>query len=283
MEFNLDRENIGPIIAYFKHMIYLNHSAIETIEITESLSPISAQQLQAAKACSLQMNRMCNTFEYLIKDDENKDRSVLQNFEVKSLMEDVISQFSSTISGVRSVNIDFKTELSENEVIMLDKSKFELIILNILYCLIRDDLDKAKKIFKISISLTESKNKDRVIFTIRDNGAPLFEEEEEKPKLGYGQADSKRFSVETVKKFSLSVAQKSAKQMDGEVVYTSLKGGNRFVVSLPKMQDAPYRVSSISLYVPTYSYYNELFADIKLERILERIIKEFGGEEASLK
>lgn len=282
MEFNLDRESIGPLIAYFKHMIYLNHSAIEAIEIAESLSPMSAQQLQAAKTCSLQMNRLCNTFEYLIKDDENKEKKVPQNFEVKSLVEDVISQFLSTISGVRSVEIDLDAELSENEVIMLDKSRFELVILNILYCLIRDDFDKTKKTFKISISLSENKTKDRVIFTIRDKAEPLFKEKEEKLKLGYLGDEDKRLSADAVKRFSLSVAKKSANQMDGEVVYTALKGGNRFVVSLPKMQSTPCRVSSISIYVPTYSYYNELFADIKLERILERIIKELGGEEAAL-
>ncbi|MBQ9737234.1 MAG: HAMP domain-containing histidine kinase [Clostridia bacterium] len=280
MRFNFDKNTLYSLIAYFKHMIYLNYTAIQEIELRESLSTVSAHHLQAAKFCDLQLNRMCNIFEYLMDDEPDVDKKKLQSFEVGDLVDEIASQFSSATSGVRPLSVEVKTKIQDGAVIMIDKLKFELIVLNILYCCVKERVHKKNDNVKITISVSETK--DKVVFTIRDNNPALVSEPADDvfAMPAMFEEGNATLQAETLMRFSLNVALKSVQQMKGELLYTPLKGGNRFVVRLPKAQESLHRASSPAIYVPTYSYYNELFADIRLERILEKIIQEFGNEGA---
>ena len=280
MRFDFDKNTLDSLVAYFKHMIYLNYTSIQEIELRESLSTVSAHHLQAAKFCDLQLNRMCNVFEYLTDEEQELDKKKLQSFEVADLVDEIASQFSSAVSGVRPLSVEVKTKIQDGAVIMVDKLKFELIVLNILYCCIKGRAHKKNDNVKITISVSETK--DKVVFTIRDNNPALVSEPAEDvfavPAIS--AEENVDLQAEILMRCSLNVALKSVQQMKGELLHTPLKGGNRFVVRLPKAQESLYRASSPAIYVPTYSYYNELFADIRLESILEKIIQEFGGEGA---
>ena len=213
-------------------------------------------------------------------DESDVDKKKLQSFEVADLVDQIASQFSSAVSGVRALSVEVKTKIQDGAVIMIDKLKFELIMLNILYCCIKERARKKNDNVKITISVSETK--DKVVFTIRDNNPALVSEQAEDvfavpTTFEEGNAT---LQAETLMRFSLNVALKSVQQMKGELLYSPLKGGNRFVVKLPKSQEVLYRANSPAIYVPTYSYYNEIFADIRLERILEKIIEEFGNEGA---
>lgn len=281
MALKLDNNMSNSVIASFKHMIYLNHRAIESIECTEQLSTVGLNKLRAAKLCNLQMSRMCNIVEYLLNSDSRTAEKHLENFEIENLIEEITKSFCATVSSYTSVNAEFHTNLKGNASILIDKATFELVILNILYCCLKNRADGRPAPVKLSISATE--NKDNVVFHIRDNNPNLEPDIVESIFTASTPAFESLhdWTFGTLISLSLRVAYKSAEQLNGSVVYTPLKSGNRFDISLPKYNhiDNIHTIQSLVPYIPTRSYYDELFADVKLEFVLKEIIDCFGNPE----
>ncbi len=277
MYFNFGESNLLSMISNLKHMVRLNYTAIEAVEFREPLSAVSAQQLQLAKFCDLQLNRMCNIIEYLM-EKHPADKKAIQSFYIKDIIEGITEQFYLAISRCKDVNIEIDIRTNEKADIMIDKSKFELVFLNILYCCIKDREEDKNRKTKIIVTVSESKG--RVLFRIRDNKLPLrLGDKEDVFAMPEMTGDASRdLSAEALIYFSLHVADKAASEMEGTLRHTPLKSGNRFDINLPKEHKGVYRANSTAEYLPTYSYYNEFVADIKI-KIFEKIIQELEGGE----
>lgn len=278
MEFKLDENTTGSILATFKHMVRLNYNAIEAIEMDEALSVTSIHHLHAAKFCTQQMNRMCNIIECLISSDSDITEHRLENFEIANLLKEINDKFRSSLSGYISVNTELSIKLKDCTSILIDKSRFEIMFLNLLYCCLKKRPVGKPVQLKISLSVTE--NKDFFVFHIRDNSQTLSPDIisglQSTPSPSFENIND--WSSATLISLSLRVAHKTVHRMGGSIVYTPLKSGNRFDISLPKFVEAKtYSLCAPVPYIPTHSYFNETFADIKLEYVLQKLINSLEG------
>ncbi len=272
MRLNFDENITACMISTFKNMSLLSYNSAVSIEIEESLSVNGQKNINTLKLCAVQANRLCNMLSFLTCPD-TPDNDRLESFEIENLLSEIASRFSKTVAAYSPVVTECKVQSKQPLSILVKKTNFELIILNILYCLLKIRPEKKNTPLKISISATE--NKDSIVFRIKDNGNPLnseiidaaFSDSVSLPR------DINDRSLSTMVSLSIKVALKSAKQMSGSLEYKPLKSGNRFDITLPKeVPGAANRFHSPVRYIPTSYYYDETFADISLESILQKVV-----------
>ena len=272
MSSDFDNNTLMSAISYFKHVTRLGNDSLEFLEINESLSVFGMRHVNLLKHSLFQMNRMFNVIEYLASADSSWEEQKIETFDIERLLDEIVNRFYLTVSDYTEVNIDWQATLKGSYSIDINKSKFELAILNLLYCCLKKNPDIKSRPLKIHISATE--NKERIVFHVRDNKKPLSQDiidsinDLSVPSL----EEISDQSFKTLVSLSLRVAYKSVREMGGELTYTPLKSGNRFDISLPKfVPQARMSFRSPSHYTPTYSYYNEVFADVILEEVIKTI------------
>ena len=281
MALQLDENFLTSMISTLKDVACLSYNSIGALEMNENLSVVGQNHLNALKFCTLQTNRLCNVLNFLMNSNPDDDEQILENFEVENLINEIINRFTQSVSAYSPVSAEAHINLKDTISIILNKAKFELIFLNILYCCIKKTPGSKTVPLKLSIYVTE--NKDNIVFHIHSIGTSLTNEFVDNVLFGPGPlpGDISDNSFATLISISLNVAQKAAKQIGGRVSHTALKRGNRFDIYLPKFQNklSGYSVYSTVPYIPTYRYYNEIFADIRLEALLQNIVDELekGG------
>lgn len=272
MGLNFDENITASMISTFKNMALLSYNSAISIEIEESLSVNGQKNINTLKLCAVQTNRLCNMLSFLM-NPETSDNDRLESFEIENLLSEIASNFSKTVAAYSPVITECSVQSKRPLSILIKKTKFELIILNILYCLLKIRPERKNAPLKILISATENKNS--IIFHIKDNGNPLSPEiiEAAFSDLVSLPRDINDRSFATMVSLSIKVALKSAKQLSGSLEYKPLKSGNRFDITLPK--EAPEATNSFRSpvrYIPTPYYYDETFADITLEAILQKVV-----------
>ncbi len=280
MNFDFNVNVLNSVFSTFKHMLSQSYEVQEVVGACEGLSAVAHRHLSASMLYNRHMHRICNVVDYLINSDTKPQEQSLQSFEVKNLISEILRSFEETVASYSPVTIDLSVNLKGTSSILLSKSHFELVILNLLYCCIKTKPDRKSTPVKISISVTENKN--NIVFHIRDNNK-CINMDEVNASLGDSPLffkDTEACAFATLIALSLRVAQKSAEEMNGSFVHTPLKHGNRYDIHLPKLVNAPtYMLCSPVPYVPTYAYYTEFFADLKLEAILKKVISCFDEED----
>ncbi len=272
MNFNFNINIFNSLNSTLRHMSYNSYQSQEIVDSCESLSTMQRRHLNASMLYTQHINRICNIVDYLINSEPDIQEQTLENFEIENIIGEIVNRFEQTVSSCSPVSVDLTVNLKGTNSILLSKSHFELVILNLLYCCIKTNPNKKSKPVKISISVTENKND--IVFHIRNNNESLDIDEinasfESAP--AFEGIDTLSFA--TLIALSLRAAQKSTKEMNGTLVCTPLKHGNRYDLHLPKLVNTPaYMLCSPVPYVPTYAYYNQFFADLKLVPILEQII-----------
>ena len=280
MNLNFDETLAASVFSSFKNMSRLSYNSVCSLEANESLSVSGQSHLNALKFCALQTNRLCNVANFLMQPDNSDDEQRLETFEIENLLQEITNRFCSTVSAYSPVVATCHVNLKNTISIIVNKSRFELVFLNLLYCCLKKRPGSKASPLKLSIYVTE--NAESVIFHIRDN-SPNLSPEIISNAFSEGNLPLNDFSDQsftTLVSLSLRVAQKAAKQLNAHINYTPLKTGNRFDLSLPKfVPAAKNKFYSLVPYIPTYRYYDETFADIQLEFYLQKIIDSFDGLE----
>ena len=277
-----ETQNTGTMIsalALFQQLANCSYDAIRKTEEICDLPPAGRKALSAAKLSALYMNRVCNVLNYLSCESTEIDSDKLESFEIENLMKEIILRFENIVSTFNNVSVTFKSSLHEDSLITVSKTHFELVILNLLYCAVRTNPDSPPQKVKITISITENKN--YLVFRIHDdNSYPCQKDIQEALLSPADQPDEIDInSGINMTALSVRVAQKSAEDMNGKLVYTPLKKGNRYDIYLPKTVELPaYTMCSPVRYVPTFHYFNEIFASLKLERIFSGEEENYDGE-----
>lgn len=237
---------------------------VQTSEINLSVSGFS--QLQTARLCNLHVSRLINMFDFLVSSPEPCEKSSFSNLELETLLENLCTHFQDTVFEHSSVCLQHHTSLKGSDSLIIDKTKFELLILNILHCSIKGIKSGGRKAPQITIYITETK-KD-IVFHIRDNGAPLGSPYV-RSAFNIRQAPVRDvFASLDVVMLNLAVANKSAAEMNGSIKYTSLKSGNRFDLYLPKVPaKMPHQFNSPKSYSPDCDLFMEIMADLVLEKL----------------
>ena len=269
-------ENITFSMMYtFKNMSRLVYHSAISIEMEESLSVNGQRNVNTLKLCAFQTNRLCNMLSFLTQRD-TADDDRLESFELENMLEEIAARFSKTVAAYSPVEVECRISSKQPLSILVKKTKFELIILNILYCLLKSRPEKKKAPLKILISVTE--NKDNIVFHIKDNSNPINPEiiDAAFSDSVYLPRDIDDRSFATMVALPIQVARKSADHMSGSIEYTPLKSGNRFDIILPKeVPESANLFHSTVPYIPTSRYYDETFADISLEAVLQKVVDKF--------
>ncbi len=268
MSFKFDENLIASIISSFKHMSYLSHQSVIAIETNESLSVSGQKHLNSLRFCALQASRLCNMMNYLMDPDTRETEKRTENFEIEDILNGIVSTFCQTLSAYMPITSKCTINLNSSTSILLDKSRFELIFLNLLYCCVKKRTNRKTPNLRLLVSVTE--NKENVVFHIRDNSSNLnhqiidavFSPSPSKLKI------SATGSFDSLILLSLKVAYKSALQMGAGLSYAPLKSGNRFDICVPKAPaHADTRACSPKVYSPDDRRYHEILASFILEDI----------------
>lgn len=265
-------------IASFRQTLLTCHHSLENL-FNKSFSVADLQNYKAVQLGIFHMNRICSTAEYLISAQEAKSKQALKSYDINNLLETMVSSFYSTVSGYFPATVNCYTKLRSSSSIQTDERKFELIVLHILYCCLKNTIGDRFAPVKITIYATEIKN--FIVFHIRDSSNPLNSAIvsnvfKDTPNVSNCSSE---ISFNAIITQSLTVAKKTAKDLCGKLSYTALKSGNRFDVYLPKHKHTTPKVlrSPIS-YIPNIDVYNEIFAEIKLEHTLAKLDNALSAE-----
>ncbi len=275
MEQNISVNILNSLIAGIKQIAKQSNDSLRLLETSNHLSPMEHRCLSTAKLSSLYINRLCNTVSYLTNSDTYVDPKMLESFEIEHMMQDIIDTFRNVASGFGPIEVSFNSKLNGCDSILLSKSHFELVILNLLYCCIKSEPGQSIAPVKILVSATE--NKDYIVFHIYDNNKSIslceLNTSLSDALIDLGNPDN---SSAALMALSLEVAKKSTEEMNGKLNLTRLKGGNRCDVYLPKFAASPAcKMCSPTRYIPDYIFFSEVFADISLEHILTKVIETF--------
>ena len=260
-----------------KHMTRIAYNSVFTVSADATLAPGHRELLNTACMCLLQTNRIVNLGEFLAHADEAALQKQFQNFEIKNLVEEITNTFYKTLIGYVPIDIKISIDLEDTTYIMLDKARFELTFLNLLYCSLKSHDTLKPAPVKLNISVTETRN--CVVFHIKDNSKlPKLTKQPSAFCLSRpNQSIFNGWSLSSLLSMSLQAAQIFSEQMDGNVVHTTLKTGNRYDIYLPKHREGMVRMQSISKYTPTECYFKEIFSDFMLQTNLEKVVNAFDG------
>lgn len=253
------------IFASVKSFLHLCNSSILDVQTTETgLSVSGFSTLQTARLCTLYVNRLIHMFNYLIDNAEPPEEINFSCIELESLLENLCTHFQDTVFEHSSFSLQHRTSLKGSSGLLIDKTKFELLILNILHCSIKNFQSKDRCVPQLTIYITETKNS--IVFHIRDNSKTLGGGFVQSASDIKQKSLSEFFTSVDVTLLNLAVAHKSAAEMGGLIKYTPLKSGNRFDIYLPKNTDKKLlRFNSPKPYSPDYELYLAHMADIILE------------------
>ncbi len=272
MHFQYNINTLNSVNSTIRNMAYHSYKNQENVSTCNGLSAIDRRYLSASMFCTQHINRICNVMDYLANSDTASQEQVLENFEIKTLISTIINCFEETLSGCIPITFDLTFNLKDTYSILLSKTHFELLMLNILYCCIKANPGKRPAPVKISISVTE--NKSDIVFRIRDNNEILYIEDiAANFENSFSVSENINIlSYTTMLALSWQAAQKSAYEMNSAIAYTPLKHGNRYDIRLTKQVNAPsYMVCTIRPYSPTLSLFNEFVAEFKGHLCIEEI------------
>lgn len=273
MSFKFDENLFSAMSSSFRHMLCLAYQSLIAIETNESLSVSGQKNLNSLRFCLFQSSRLFNMADYLMDTDTNSLQKRTETFEIEDILTGIVDAFCQTISAYTPVTSKCSTNLGESACVLLDKSKFELVFLNLLYCCVKKRPNHGKSNLRLFVSVTE--NKENVVFHIRDNNTNLNQKVVDAafspslPKFKSKNTDSFDYLVE----FSLKVAYKCARQMGAKISYTPLKSGNRFDLSIPKApicQDI--RVCSPRAYITDGQLCRQILASLITEEACENLV-----------
>lgn len=248
------------MIATFKNLVSVSHQALEDIKNHFDMPPAIFRKLHAADICNFQINKICNLLEYIFKSRDSINP--VEDFDPFDLLSEITNTFAQTVAGYVDISTDCYSKLLRPVPMQIDKTKFEFMFLNLLYICLRSAESYNFRGAKFTLYITETQNS--LIFHLRDNcrninskiiQAALFDEDDYVMPF----ADP----VDSIIALSLKAALYSAQELNGTLSYKALKSGNRYDISLPKsVQEHSRKAKSLARYIPTYSLYEEIFADL---------------------
>ncbi len=251
------------MIATFKNLISVSHQSLEDIKNSFNMPPAVFRKLHAADICNFQMNKICNLLEYIFKSQGVLN--AVEDFDPFDLLSELTHTFTKTVAGYIDISADCYSKLSRPVPMQIDKTKFEFMFLNLLYICLRSAENHNFRGAKFTLYITETQNS--IVFHLRDNNHNINSQIVQTALLGEDEhINPFDDPVDSIMALSLKAALYSARELNGTLTYKALKSGNRYDISLPKStQEHSRKAKSLARYIPTYSLYEEIFADLICE------------------
>lgn len=259
------------ILSAIKQAAYTAHDSLDHIS-ADNLTLSDFQYYKATHLGIFQVNRLCSSAEYLFANDNSN--ITYSSYNIEQLLEQISSEFSSTISEYFPVSVKHYTRLSRAFAVYTDERKLELAILQLFYCSLKNSSFESFDPIKITFYATETNN--HIVFHIRDNAKTLSNSVVSSLNSPVNsilfKGDELNFNA--VMAQSVAVANKAISELSGKLEYTPLKSGNRFDIYLPKHPvSAQIQMASPNTYIPDLSLYSAIFAEFKLAHTLNKMQK----------
>ena len=266
---NKDYSFYIAFLASMRTYLSISNELLDDIMIKYSLPTEVMHKLRSSVLCHFQLNRMCNLLEYIISPQRPESVQSFESFDPLNILTEMSTAFSNTVSGYIPLTTNCYSKLRRPVPIQVNKAKFELVFLNVFYCSLVSADNSRSKDTKLTFYITE--NKDSFVFHLRDNCRTINSQIIERVFSDLPVSTALDNTIDSVIALSLEAALKAACELEGSIAYKPLKSGNRYDISLPKsVSGKPSLAKSISLYTPTYSYYDQIFADILLEKHINK-------------
>ena len=268
MNKDYDHSFVSSIFPTYKNYLFMSYSSLQKI-LYRDLPQDIFETLCSVQLCLMHMNRMNNLFEYILSDRASDKITKSNHFDSEDILSGIASAFEKSVSEYLDISVSSLSKLEKSLPLVVHKPKLELLFLNILYCSVQSiDSTKSAKT-KVSLYLTETKNS--IVFHIRDNCTNINPEIIESVFTETALPVFDECTPDAVIAFSLEGALRSAREQNYKFLYKSLKCGNRYDIYVPKAAPvSETKVHSLSRYIPTNLFFEETFADIKLEHILKK-------------
>ena len=263
MNKDTDLSAIRTLCASFSGRLLLAHTTLEQVRLNENLSPAGLLNVKTLDLCHHHMNHICQFIEHIAEGNEPDTPYDTISYDSEQLLSGITEAFTKTISGYSSVTPIFASKLKTPCPVLVNKTNFETIILNLLYsCLKINDLSDNRK---NQITLSVSDTKKNIIFHIRTNSTITSSELLEDIVLFYNDDEEELFSRDASLALALEIADKFISEANGTLSFKPLKSGTRYDISLPKLPDIDQSVMcSSGHYTPSYKLFEETFAEFKL-------------------
>lgn len=272
---NKDTDNslIRALVAGLPDRLFLSHAAIEQLRRNENLSPAGLLNINTIMLCHQHMHHICHFIEYLTSGHNTPEIYGADSFDSEEIISGIAKTFTGTISGYASVTATYCSKLKTSYPVHVNKTRFETVFLNILYsCLKSDDILNNKKT-KITLSVHETKK--NIIFHIQTNCTLSNPEILQHFHIIPPNENTEMYSRDVTLALSLEIADRFIREENGSLTYKQTKSGSRFDITLPKLMDlAPSKLSSPRKYIPSYTLFEETFADFALTCLNNRLTKE---------
>ena len=252
---------IKTLFESFPGSIFMAHTALTQLRSNEYLSPAGLLNTKTILFCHRHLNHLYQLIEYLASEPELPGTFKTSSFDSENLLTEITSEFTKTISGYSLATVSCCSKLKKPHPVQINKSKFETVILNLLYCCLKTtDLSDADKP-KLNLSVGETAK--NIVFHIRSNSLGDNSEFITRFLSEPDFCKTDIYSQDAVLAASLEIASRFVRESEGRLTYKVLKSGCRFDLTLPKFPRTPSKsLNDVRIFIPKTKIYEETFAEL---------------------
>lgn len=248
----------------------LSHSMIVDVQNNEQLSVTNFTKLDKAQLSILNINRSSNILSTLFGFTRDESHLLYQPFVIEEILHNMCETLSTVLSSIPNLSITYSLSLEDEfSTAVIEHSRFDLIIFNIIHYCLKDTFLNSEDIRKIEIRASETLH--NFVFSIYDFDSKPIDNPfdllafNNKAPSAYDDSFSNAANLGAV---SLIVAKRLATLSKYRIQYKHLKNTNRYSIIVPKKVSAGTVYSGTTHYNSTYETDKtrllETFSDILL-------------------
>ena len=260
-------------ISMLNHTIQLArliYNILKRTELQLNLTNDVRDGLHTCEQCCLNIIRTCNSYKTLSSSEKDVPITNPVNFDVCDLVQGLLKAFSDTLSSYCETDIKFYPKLRPYTSIRIDQKLFEITVLNILYCFVKNRAPRTSGPLKLTVYVTETY--DNITLHIR--GRYSDKDKPDSPDLK-SELTSKLssflcFDDEEFVELSLKLAKWAVSFAQGSLECKNLKNSTRYDITFPKFTGSTTFLSSTCSYRPSREMFTETYSEFNLESLLEK-------------
>lgn len=263
MNNSITTESIRLLTKIIKHHTRMCNSIISEIQETEHLSVDGFSKLNQTKYASLHISRATNMLEQLIGLGRNTGDLRFETFNIRQLTANMSQTIENTLSSIVNLSILCTYKLKKSsETIIVDRTRLELIIFNILYYCLNSPVIDITNQYTMELNISETP--EDYIFRIKNIDAPPLENLFDKIILsGSDEMPDHSFTAK-LNTVSLLVAKRLAEDANYKINYKRYNGSNHYNLTIPKLNERSAANGAIIYQTNTYML-EETFSDLFLK------------------
>ncbi len=263
-----DIQLIRTLFSSFPNELFLCHTALEHLRTDENLSPAGLLRIKTIEQCHRHMHHLCHMIDFITSDRSISDPFTPDHYDSGALLSGITDTFLKTVAGYIPVSATHCSKPKMPLPVYVNKTMFETVFLNLLYCCIKSAEEEGSKQLKLALSVSETKK--NIVFHIRTNTVVRDFEFLEQLFSDNPDYTSDIYNRDAVLALSVEIATAFVKKSGGRISYTPLKSGYRYDICLPKISATSAKaLRAPKIYIPSVEQFNETFAEFILASLMK--------------